>query len=60
MISYALSDRDNKVSLTYVSTRVAPKDWPRPPGRIDGALIADVTWPSNLAPLATFAALHHS
>ena len=45
-----LSDRDNKVSLTYAYTRVAPKDWPRPPGRIDAALIADATWPSNLAP----------
>ncbi len=38
------------VSLTYAYTRIPPKDWPRPPGRIDGALIADVTWPSNLAP----------
>ena len=46
----ALSDCYNEVSLTYVYTRIAPKDWPRPPGRIDGALIADVTWPSNLAP----------
>src|SRR5262245_2467290 len=46
----ALSDRDNKMSLTYAYTRVAPKDWPRPRGRIDAALIADVTWPSNLAP----------
>jgi ferredoxin-NADP reductase len=45
-----LSDRDNKVSLTYAYTRVAPKDWPRPPDRIDAALIADATWPSNLAP----------
>ena len=46
----ALSDCYNKVSLTYAYTRIPPKDWPRPPGRIDGALIADVTWPSNLAP----------
>jgi ferredoxin-NADP reductase len=45
-----LSDRDNKVSLTYAYTRGTPKDWPRPPGRIDAALIADATWPSNLAP----------
>ena len=45
-----LSDRDSKVNLTYAYTRVAPKDWPRPPGRIDAALIADATWPSNLAP----------
>src|SRR5947199_280848 len=46
----ALSDCYTKVSLTYAYTRIPPKDWPRPPGRIDGALIADVTWPSNLAP----------
>jgi ferredoxin-NADP reductase len=45
----ALSDRDNKVSLTYAYTRVAPKGWPRPPSRIDAALIAEVTWPSDLA-----------
>jgi len=45
-----LSDRENKVSLTYAYTRVAPKDWPRPPGRIDAGLIADATWPSNLTP----------
>jgi ferredoxin-NADP reductase len=46
----ALSDRDNKVSLTYAYTRIAPKDWPRAPGRIDAALIANTTWPSNLVP----------
>ena len=45
-----LLDRDDKVNLTYAYTRVAPKDWQRPPGRIDAALIADATWPSNLAP----------
>lgn len=46
----ALSDHDHSVSVTYAYTRVAPKDWPRPPGRIDAALIANTTWPSNLAP----------
>jgi ferredoxin-NADP reductase len=46
----ALSDRDNALSLTYAYTRVTPKDWPRPPGRIDAALIASTTWPSNLVP----------
>jgi ferredoxin-NADP reductase len=46
----ALSDRDNKASLTYAYTRIAPKDWPRAPGRIDAALIANTTWPSNLVP----------
>jgi ferredoxin-NADP reductase len=46
----ALSHRDNSLSLTYAYTRTAPKDWPRPPGRIDAALIASTTWPSNLVP----------
>jgi ferredoxin-NADP reductase len=45
-----LSDRDSSVSLTYAFTRAAPKDWPRPPGRIDAALMANATWPSNFAP----------
>ena len=38
------------LSLTYAYTRVAPKGWPRPPGRIDTTLITDATWPSNLGP----------
>ena len=38
------------LSLTYAYTRVAPKDWPRPPGRIDTTLITNATWPSNLGP----------
>jgi ferredoxin-NADP reductase len=46
----ALSDHDQAVSLTYAYTRAAPKDWPRPPGRIDAALIAKTTWQSNLGP----------
>ncbi len=46
----ALSERDDAVGLAYAYTRAAPKDWPRPPGRIDAALIANTTWPSKLAP----------
>lgn len=38
------------LSLTYAYTRVAPKGWPRPPGRIDTTLITNATWPSNLGP----------
>jgi ferredoxin-NADP reductase len=45
-----LSDHDRSVNLTYAYTRVAPKDWPRPPSRIDAALIVNTTWPSNLVP----------
>jgi ferredoxin-NADP reductase len=46
----ALSDKDRSLIVTYVYTRVGPKDSPRPPGRIDAALIANTTWPSKLAP----------
>jgi ferredoxin-NADP reductase len=45
----ALSDRDS-VIVTYAYTRVAPKDWPRPPSRLDAALIATGTWPSTDGP----------
>jgi ferredoxin-NADP reductase len=46
----ALSDQDRSLIITYAYTRVAPKDFPRPPGRIDATLIANATWPSNLGP----------
>ena len=46
----ALSDQNRSVTLTFAYTRVAPKDWPRPAGRIDAALIANTTWPSKLVP----------
>jgi ferredoxin-NADP reductase len=46
---HALTENEG-LSLTYAYTRVAPKDWPRPPGRIDATLITNATWPSDLAP----------
>ncbi len=46
----ALSNHDNPVKVTYAYTRATPQDWPRPPGRIDAALIANTTWPSSLGP----------
>jgi ferredoxin-NADP reductase len=46
----ALSDQGHSLGLTYAYTRLAPKDWPRPAGRIDAALIASTTWPSKLVP----------
>jgi ferredoxin-NADP reductase len=46
----ALPNDEHSMSITYAYTRLAPKGWPRPPGRIDAALIANTTWPSNLAP----------
>ena len=41
---------DQSVMVSYAYTRTVPKDWPRPPRRIDGALIADTSWPAHLAP----------
>ena len=46
----ALADRNPSVNVTYAYTRAAPKDWPRPPSRLDAALIANATWPSNRVP----------
>jgi ferredoxin-NADP reductase len=46
----ALPNDEHSMSITYAYTRLAPKGWPRPPGRIDVALITNTTWPSNLAP----------
>ncbi len=45
-----LSDDKYSLGVTYAYTREIPKDWPRLPGRIDAALIANATWPSALAP----------
>lgn len=46
----ALREGDRSVMVTYAFTRAAPKDWSRPPSRVDAALVAEVTWPANLAP----------
>jgi ferredoxin-NADP reductase len=46
----ALSLDTYSVGVTYAYSRKTPKDWPRPPGRIDAALAANATWPSVLAP----------
>jgi len=46
----ALSGEHRSVIVTYAYTRTVPKDWPRPPGRIDATLITDTTWPADLGP----------
>jgi NAD(P)-dependent dehydrogenase (short-subunit alcohol dehydrogenase family) len=46
----ALSAQDPSVTITYAYTRATPKNWPRPAGRIDAALIAETAWPANLSP----------
>ena len=45
-----LSEQTNSLSVTYAFTRAVPKNWPRPPSRIDAALLANASWPSTLAP----------
>ena len=44
------SDENYSVRVICAYTRTTPKDWQRPPGRIDAALVAEATWPSVLAP----------
>ena len=46
----AVSDQDHSVGLTFAYTRATPKDWPRPRGRIDAALIANTSWPATVSP----------
>jgi len=46
----SLSDQRDLLIVTYAYTRVTPKDWPRPAGRIDPELIENDTWPSHLRP----------
>jgi ferredoxin-NADP reductase len=46
----ALPDQTRAVTVTYAYTRIAPKDSPRPPARVDAALIATSTWPSTDGP----------
>jgi ferredoxin-NADP reductase len=46
----AVSSQGDSVVVSYAYTRVTPKDWPRPAGRIDVELIASGTWPSKLRP----------
>jgi ferredoxin-NADP reductase len=45
-----LSADERGVGITYVYTRTAPANWPRPPGRIDATLVAEASWPSTRSP----------
>jgi ferredoxin-NADP reductase len=46
----ALSNQGDSVVITYAYTRVTPKGWPRPAGRVDPPLIGTGTWPATLQP----------
>jgi ferredoxin-NADP reductase len=41
---------DRGVDVAYAYTRQAPESERRPPGRLDGALLAAAGWPAELAP----------
>jgi ferredoxin-NADP reductase len=43
-----LSTDHPSVIVNYVYTRAVPKDWQRPPGRVDRELISNLTWPARL------------
>ncbi|HET6920246.1 MAG TPA: ferredoxin reductase [Jiangellaceae bacterium] len=45
-----LASRDGGLILNYAFTRSTPPGWDRPPGRVDAELLADSTWPAELAP----------
>lgn len=47
---HTLSNQGDPVVVTYAYTRLTPKDWLRPAGRIDGPLVATNTLPSALRP----------
>jgi ferredoxin-NADP reductase len=46
----AWSSQGDSVVITYAYTRVIPKDWPRPAGRIDAELVGNSTWLPDLRP----------
>ena len=46
----ALSGEKDSLSVSYAYTRTTPPNWPRPPRRIDAALVASATWPPGLGP----------
>ena len=46
----ALSGERDSLLVTYAYTRVTPKDWPRPAGRIDAERMANDSWPPELRP----------
>jgi ferredoxin-NADP reductase len=48
----ALANQGDSVGITYAYTRVTPKNWPRPAGRIDAPLVATGAWPSTLRPIS--------
>lgn len=46
----AAPEHERPVIVTYAYTRTVPKGWPRPPARINAALLERAAWPANLEP----------
>ncbi|HVI08883.1 MAG TPA: ferredoxin reductase [Candidatus Binatia bacterium] len=46
----SLPDQGDSMAITYAYTRMTPKSWQRPAGRIDASLIASATWAVSLRP----------
>ena len=47
-----LSSQGDSVIITYAYTRVTPRDWPRPAGRINAGLIASDTLSPTIRPIS--------
>ena len=43
---------DRGLDVAYAYTREVPEGWPRPPGRLDAALLTTAGWPADLRPAA--------
>ena len=43
---------DRGLDVAYAYTREVPEGWPRPPGRLDAALLTSAGWPADLRPAA--------
>jgi ferredoxin-NADP reductase len=41
---------DRGLDVTFAYTRRTPPGWPRPPGRLDAALLTEVGWPADFLP----------
>lgn len=41
---------DRGLDVAFAYTRGTPPGWPRPPGRLDAALLAEVGWPADFIP----------
>jgi ferredoxin-NADP reductase len=43
---------DGGLDVAYAYTRTVPEGWPRPPGRLDAAMLTSAGWPADFRPAA--------